>query len=231
MGKQDMSVGIVSADFEKKKIAISAVISFNDAQRISYSKMKLFEYFGISRAAGYNWISTGSLTRFQGVRVKRNPPKKEVGTTVVKRSTSEEATDQVVSLPTIRKNPIRNGGRGRERLKHLIMEDMQDTDATPDASAPVTPQSTPSLSGGSSSGSPSQLLTPPNKRKAAATDDDNDDGEGSQKPRKRAATAAGREQQRKQSPSRNAEAAVKSEAEDWGGGEYGDDEEGECDVV
>jgi hypothetical protein len=181
-----MSAGVGSADFEKKRTAISAVISFNDAQKIGYSKMKLFEYFGVSRAAGYNWISTRSLTRFQGVRVKKNP-KGEGETAVVKRLPSEGPTDQAASPPPIRKNPVRNGGRDRERLRHLILEDLQDTDAAPDASAPVTPQSTPSLSEGSSGLPSQQLLTPPNKRKAVTAADDDDT---SQKPRSRWTQAA-----------------------------------------
>jgi hypothetical protein len=150
MGQQSIHAGVSA---EAKKIAISAVIRFNDAHNVSYRKLSLFEFFGVSKSTGFKWVAEGSLSTFQG---GHNTPKtKEPKTDGINRSASDEEAERIASSPPpIRKNPVRNGGRGRERLKSLILEDMVDTDALSEVSAPATPRSTPPLSDGTLSDSP-----------------------------------------------------------------------------
>jgi hypothetical protein len=144
MGKPTIS----AAESGKKKIELGAVIDFCNANDISFSKLKLFNFFGVPQATGYMWFPGGSSTN------TRRPQQPADISSVS--STSNQ------SPPAKRQNPVRNGGRDRKRLKSII-DDLAG-EASSESSPP--PLSSPSSPMASSSPLPEQPLTPP-KRKIA----------------------------------------------------------------
>lgn len=148
--------GFNASDNEEKKSAIAAVVDFCDSTGVDYSKTKLFKHFGVPIATGYMWFPAGASPK------SRKPPQ-EMASPVKKRFTSEDETDGTSSNPSTsqslgeeRRNPIRNGGRDRKRLKSMVLED--------NASSKSPPIPSPSLTHSSSSPPPEQLLAPPKRK-------------------------------------------------------------------
>lgn len=139
----------VTADNEKKKIEIGAVIDFCGAKGFKFTKNQVFRFFGVRQQTGSKWGFTNSYTpNHRGT----TQPESTVPTI------SSAAREQ--SPPVKRQNPIRNGGRDRKKLKSIIDEmagDEVDFDASP-------PPSTPCLSEASSSPTPEEPLTPSKRR-------------------------------------------------------------------
>jgi hypothetical protein len=149
-------------DYKGKRAMIGGVISFNDANGVHYSKIKLFKHFGIDVTTGYRWFPIASGAK-SGPRQKVENITNGQG---LKRTRSEDQDDEISALkaepdePTTppRQNPIRNGGRDRKKLK-AIVKGM--TEQASVASTPPPPISPPSTDGVSSPAPSRQHLTPP----------------------------------------------------------------------
>jgi hypothetical protein len=149
-----------SAEREKKKVEIGAVIDFCNANGIpNLSKRAIFKFFKVPDSTGFNWFpGSSSPNHRRATQLADADPS----------SISQASRQQ--SPPIKRKNPVRNGGRDRKRLKSII-EDLagedsdEDIDEDSDASSPP-PLDSRDNSKSSSSPKPESPLTPP-KRKIA----------------------------------------------------------------
>jgi hypothetical protein len=151
-------------DYEKTKAAVAAVVGFNEAHGVSYSRVQLAKHFGITTQSLRNWFPASSSKISQSIHGTEDR-KNEGGSVGQKRARSEGPTDVAPSAVTAsqqstapsRQNPVRNGGRGRKRLKRML-EDEEDMPAS----------SPPPLSSPSPTDSyyppPEQPLTPPKRK-------------------------------------------------------------------
>jgi len=159
------SVNPTTPEYKEKKMKIAGVIDFNDANNIKYSRIKLFQHFGIHFTTGYQWFPVTGSTNPRRRRPNVENVKSEHESVSLKRARSEDSedeisafkheADQTAGLP--RQNPVQNGGRDRKKLKAIV------EGLTEQASSSYTPLliSTPSISGASSPPPPQQLLAPP----------------------------------------------------------------------
>jgi hypothetical protein len=110
---------------EKKKIEIGAVIDFcADKGLKKFNKTQIFLFFGVPQKTGSNWFpSSYSSNRTQQTQPKFAPPSIP--------SASHQKSPQVK-----RQNPVRNGGRGRKKLKLMI--DSMAGEGDSDESSPVS---------------------------------------------------------------------------------------------
>jgi hypothetical protein len=137
---------------------VKGVMEFNDAHGITYSRLKLYKYFNIC----YSTISRLGLSSTSSpLHVKKIAGKTEVPNLKRERP-DDEPTEPTSPTPPAtpqlqRKNPVRNNGRDRKRLK-LMIESL----AEPIDSSTTPPPSSPLYS--ASPSSPQQLLTPPNTK-------------------------------------------------------------------
>jgi hypothetical protein len=135
-----------AAELDKKKIEISAVIDFCNANGLTnWSKTKIFKFFEVPQSTGQRWFPNSSPPNH------RRPTQPEVISSVL--PTSPE------SPPAKRQNPVRNGGRDRKRLKGIVEDLVGEIDS--ESSPP--PLSSPSASRAPSS-QPEQPLTPPRRK-------------------------------------------------------------------
>lgn len=139
-----------AAEVDKKKVEISAVIDFCNANGFKdWSKPKIFKFFEVPYTTGLRWFPASSTPTD---RRTQQPADTATG------SLSVSSTSHQQSPPPKRQNPVRNGGRDRKRLKSMI-EDVSDVLSPP----PLDP---PGSSKSSSPPQPQSPLTPP-KRKIA----------------------------------------------------------------
>jgi hypothetical protein len=153
---------ISGVDYEKTKAAIAAVVGFNDAHDVKYSRVQLANYFGITTRSLSNWFPVGSSRKSQAVQGKST--QKEAKSPGQKRPRSEDPTEGIPSASSSqqpvtppRQNPIRNGGRGRKKLKMMLEDEISTASSTPPLSCP---------SGSSSFPPHEELVTPPNRKNA-----------------------------------------------------------------
>lgn len=155
---------------EKKKIAIAAILGFTEANGIRCSKRKLIADFGISPRTFYSWFPINSTQPFPPPQVLSSTAQESNSVASRKRARSPDSTEEGNSShdappPPKRQNPVRNGGRGRERLR-AILEDLHDSSGSDDAID--DDESPPSASPSSPSPSPPHQLPTPPKHKIAA---------------------------------------------------------------
>ena len=144
------------AVYNQNLAAVKAVIEFNDAHGITYSRTKLYKYFHIhqSKISRLGLSSTSSP-----LHVPKTTSEAEVSNLKRERP-NDESIEQTSSTPPPipqpqRKNPVRNNGRDRKRLK-LIVESLAEPSDSPTTTPPSSPRYLASPS------SLQQLPTPPN---------------------------------------------------------------------
>lgn len=146
-------------DPKEKKIAILAVISFNDACPVPYSKSKVSEYFGVNERTTRKWCAEAAATMAsQPAQQPETTPDSTEGRGI-KRSRSEvgEAEVQPASISSGSHNgqkATRKAAQGQKKRKTNVKNEA------------VTPSPSP----------PEQLLTPPRRnasqrKKQRAADD------------------------------------------------------------
>lgn len=145
-------------NYEKTKIEVAAVVGFNNAHGITYSKSQLANYFGVTTQSLRNWFPVVSSRASQPSQ-RPESASDEIKSPVKKRSRSEDPTEEYSSALSsphqstapVRQNPVQNGGQGRKKLK-MILEDE------------VSSVSPPPLSSTSSPPPQQKLLTPPRRK-------------------------------------------------------------------
>lgn len=166
MGRPGRSAGFDKTEYDKRKDAVTAVIDFNDAHHVPYSKTALYKYYGIGVSTGQKWFSGGATVSFRKTQQSENIPNENKSPSL-KRSRSEDPaeetplikTDPHESPATIRQNPLRNSGRDGKKLKSLVVEDVTERAASVPTPPPISPPSTADAS--PPRPPPRQLLTPP----------------------------------------------------------------------
>jgi hypothetical protein len=133
---------------EKQIIEIAAVIDFCTAQGENVSKAQVSQFFGVHPTTAWKWGFKKSYTPS-----RRGTTQQEAMLPTVLSASREMAP------PAKREMPIRNGGKGRKRLKSII--DSMASDVESDKSS--TP-STPVLSPVDSSPTLEEPRTPSNRR-------------------------------------------------------------------
>lgn len=162
MGRRGKPAGFDATEFKKRIDAVAAVVDFNDAHNVPYSKITLYKYYGIGKRTGSKWFSGGATMSFRKQPGDKSPS--------LKRSRSEDPADEIPLIktdpdeaPTVRRqNPLRNGGRDREKLKAIVQEL---TERASSVSTP-SPMSPPPTADASSPPPPRQLLTPLKAKRA-----------------------------------------------------------------
>jgi hypothetical protein len=139
-----------AAEVKEKKLEIAAVIDFCDANRLTWNKSKIIDFFGVPKTTGYRWFPD---TYSPNHRRAQQPADTSTASSI-------SPTSHQQSPPAKRQNPVRNGGRDRKRLK-AIVEDLTGENGS-DSSPP--PLSSASASGASPSPQPQQPLTPPRRK-------------------------------------------------------------------
>jgi hypothetical protein len=163
------NIRLSAVEYEKKKIAIAGVIDFNDANDIKYSKIRLFKHFGVSVMTGYTWFPVPPSTKARVGRPKTKTIKNEYKSIGLKRTHSEDPTDEISALktdpaqpaPPVIQNPDGNNRGGRKRLKALV-EDLTEEASSASIPPPISP---PSTTDAASPPPPRQLLTPPKRKR------------------------------------------------------------------
>jgi hypothetical protein len=172
------ALNVGSFDYGRKRDAIAGVIDFNDANDLKYSKIKLFLHFGITAATGYKWFPVPESAGPRRGRPKAGTIKNEHRSSALKRNRSENqdndddddgdgdnnalAAERNERVTLLRQNPIRNGGRGRKKLKTVVQDLTREEDSS--ASTTFSATSPRSVAGDTSSLTPPlQLLTPPTR--------------------------------------------------------------------
>lgn len=183
-------VRLSGADYEKKKTAVSAVIDFNDTYGVDYNKMEVYKHFGMDPSSWYKCLATAPLSSYLPPRPRK--PTSDSKLLILKKERSEDSNEEeslisstaqrsTIQQPTTpeRRNPVRNNGQGRKKLKMLIeAETSENEDSSP--STPLLSNPSPTYSD-SSPPTPQQLLTPPNRKIA--------------QPRKRIGSQSGRQRE------------------------------------
>jgi|SRR5277367_5294679 len=146
MTKRKMS----AAELGKKRIEIGAVIDFCSAHGLNQSRQKIFDFFEVPKSTGQYWFP-GSYSP------NRQRPTQPANTSS---TPSISSTSLEQSPPAKRQNPVRNGGRDRQKLKLLIEDLAEDVS---DASCPP-PLSSPSPSHSDSASQPEEPLTPAERK-------------------------------------------------------------------
>jgi hypothetical protein len=171
------SVEFRPANSNEKRIAILAVVAFNDANGITnYSRPKVAEFYGVHERTARKWCAaaTSSSTSTSSLLLAQEP--EDNGSAGLKREKSVEFKEEPTSAPASslapnqpqpaapkRKNPVRNDGRGRKKLKSIV-EHLAERDSS--ASPPLLATPSPAYSSSSSPTPPQQLLTPPGRKMA-----------------------------------------------------------------
>lgn len=138
-------------DPQEKKIAVLAVISFNDANSVPFSRIKVSEYFGIHERTARKWCADGatataSTSTSRPAQGSDNNPENQ-GSKGIKRARSEDIMAEILSAsvtsgPHKSQKPGQNGGQGRKKRKADLKQEV------------LTPTPPP----------PQQLLTPPRRK-------------------------------------------------------------------
>jgi hypothetical protein len=138
------SINFRPTDVKEKKTAILAVISFNDANSVPFSRTKVSEYFGIHERTVRAWCaaaaastSASGSTLASGPAQQPNNAVKQQPSRSIKRARSEDEMAELLSAsiksdPHKTQNAARNGAQSQKKRKV--------EDEVSSASPPLPPQ-------------------------------------------------------------------------------------------
>jgi hypothetical protein len=129
MAPSSHTIDFRPTDVNQKKIALLAVVSFNDANNVPYNRGKLYEYFDINVRTAQKWCAAASASASApGAAQQPGNAPEGTGPRGIKRDRLEDAIDapssasaksgsqQQPAVPA-RQHASQNGAQGRKKRK------------------------------------------------------------------------------------------------------------------